>query len=147
MKRRIAALELAALVGQEIGVSGWFPVDQPRIARLTGDEQWIHVDVGRAARETGGTIAHGLLTLSLMPAMTADIWEPADAASTLNYGFDRIRFTAPVQAGGRVRLRETLLRVEPRPGGALVTRHCLGEAQGGARPVLVADWLVLLRFG
>ena len=150
MKRTISASELPGLVGQELGVSDWFSIDQSRIdafARLTEDEQWIHVDVERATREAGGTIAHGLLTLSLMPAMAAGIWRLADVTSTLNYGFDRVRFTAAVPSGARVRMRETLLKIEQRPAGLLVTRRCVVEIEDGDRPALVADWLGLLRFG
>ncbi len=149
MRRKITVDELQSLIGQELGVSRWFPVDQSRIdafARLTEDEQWIHVDVERANREIGGTIAHGLLTLSLLPAMGADIWAIEGATSTLNYGFDRIRFTAPVPSSGSVRVRETLLKVEQRTGGLLITRRCAVELQGSDKPVLVADWLGLCRF-
>ncbi len=150
MARMITRDELPALVGQELGVSDWLTVDQARIdafAELTGDRQWIHVDVERARRELGGTIAHGFLTLSLMSTLAADLWRVADIASGLNYGFDRLRFTAAVPAGARVRLRETLLRVEPREAGVLITRHCAVEVENNPRPALVADWLTMLRFG
>ena len=149
MKRMVTREELQELTGQELGVSGWLLVDQSRIdsfAHLTGDQQWIHVDAERAGREIGGTIAHGLLTLSLLPAMAAEIWAIEGATSTLNYGFERIRFTAAVPSGASVRLRETLLKVEPRAGALLITRHCVVELQGGDKPALVADWLGLCRF-
>ena len=149
MPRKINKDEIQGLIGQELGVSRWFLVDQPRIdgfARLTEDEQWIHVDVERAGREIGGSIAHGLLTLSLLSAMAADIWAIEGATSTLNYGFDRVRFTAPVPSGGSVRLRETLLKLEARTDGLLITRRCTVERQGGDKPALVADWLGLCRF-
>ena len=149
MKRSISSAELAGLEGKELGVSGWFLVDQSRIDRfaaLTQDEQWIHVDVERATRQAGGTIAHGLLTLSLLPAMAAEIWTAEGVTSVLNYGFDRVRFTAAVPSGASVRLRQTLLKLEQRSSGLLTTQRCVVEVQGSDKPALVADWLGLLRF-
>src|ERR1700692_3435390 len=106
---------LDEFVGQEVGVSDWVTIDQARIdafAQCTGDNQWIHVDVERAARESpfGGTIAHGYLTLSLLasPAMEVGLI-PADASAGLNYGLDKVRFITPVRAGARVRSRIVLI--------------------------------------
>ena len=149
MTRIITVDALPGLVGQELGVSGWHTIDQARIddfARVTEDAQWIHVDVERATSAAGGTIAHGLLTLSLLPAMASGIWKLAGVTSTLNYGFDRIRFTAAVPSGSRVRMRETLSRLEQRPSGLLITRHVVVELEGSDRAALVADWLGLCRF-
>ena len=150
MTRLITQSELPGLVGGELGVSRWFSIEQPRIddfAKLTEDEQWIHVDVARATSESGGTIAHGLLTLSLLPVMGSSIWRLEGTTSVLNYGFDRVRFTAAVPSGARVRLRETLLKLEERPSGLLITRRGAVEIEGGERPALVADSLGLFRFG
>ncbi len=149
MTRMISLDELPGLVGQEVGVSPWLTVDQAKIDRfadVTGDMQWIHVDVERATREAGGPIAHGFLSLSLMSAMAADNWRVAGYTSALNYGFDRVRFTAAVPAGGKIRLRETLLRVDPRESAVLVSRHCVVELEGSDRPAVIADWLTLFRF-
>src|SRR5262245_53441539 len=105
-------------IGSELGVSDWVAVDQDRIDRFaacTGDRQWIHVDVERARRESpfGGPIAHGYLTLSLVAAMVMELGViPPDAAAGLNYGLDKVRFIAPVEAGVRVRTRAKLLAAE-----------------------------------
>lgn len=136
--------DLTGLVGQELGVSDWRIVDQAMIDRFadaTGDRQWIHVDVERARREMGGTIAHGLLTLSLLPDMAAEVLQLEGVKSGLNYGFDRIRFTCPVAAGSRIRMRIKLDGVEPIPAGLQVRYGCTVEIEGGERPALVADWL------
>ena len=101
--------ELQSLIGQEVAVGDWFPVEQTRIdafADATGDHQWIHQDVERAKTESpfGRTIAHGFLTLAMLPAMAEDALPPvAGLALSLNYGFDRVRFLVPVKAGARVR--------------------------------------------
>jgi acyl dehydratase len=106
--------DLQALVGQELGRSDWTVVDQPRIdrfAQATGDLQWIHVDPVRAAAGPfGATIAHGFLTLSLLPEMAASAFEIADARMGLNYGLDRVRFPAPVPVGSRLRGSFRLLK-------------------------------------
>jgi acyl dehydratase len=138
-------------VGQEIGVSAWLTVDQARIdtfAECTGDDQWIHVDVERARRESplGSTIAHGFLTLSLIARFGFEVGLlPPGIRQVFNYGLDRVRFMAPVKAGARVRGRITLLSVrEKAPGRLLVkARHTL-EIEGEEKPALVADALVLL---
>ncbi|MDE1150714.1 MAG: MaoC family dehydratase [Azospirillaceae bacterium] len=136
--------ELPGLVGRELGCSDWVLVDQDRIDRFaeaTGDHQWIHVDVERATREIGGTIAHGFLTLSLLAAQTYQILAVRDAGRGLNYGFDKVRFLAPVPAGSRVRSRETLVAVAEKAGGLLLTRSVAVEIEGGEKPALVAEWL------
>jgi acyl dehydratase len=149
--RHIAGLgELAALVGQPLGTSSWFAVDQARIdgfADVTIDHQWIHVDPARAAREMpqGRTIAHGYLTLSLIPHLRSQAFEIAGIATALNYGLRRVRFPAPVPAGTEVRAGFKLLAVQTRaPGQALVTTEATVEARGQTRPVCVAELLALL---
>src|SRR4051794_14030125 len=126
-------------VGQELGVSDWLLVDQARIdafAEVTGDHQWIHVDVPRATRELGGTIAHGFLTLSLMATLAPQVRAFEDAGHSLNYGFDRIRFISPVPSGSRIRLRQTLRAVQRRPdAGVALTFDSAVEIEGRDRPV------------
>jgi acyl dehydratase len=138
-------------IGDELGVSDWLTVDQARIdqfAECTGDDQWIHVDVERAKRESPfrGTIAHGYLTLSLIARLSMQIGVlPKDVVAGLNYGLDKVRFLAPVRAGARVRLRVTLVGVEPKEAGQMVikTSNTL-EVEGSDRPALVAEALALL---
>jgi acyl dehydratase len=140
---------LAALAGTEIGVSDWLLIDQARIdtfADATGDHQWIHVDAARAAREMpdGKTIAHGFLTLSLIPALTEGLLAVTDVARMINYGCDKVRFTAMVPVGSRVRARQTLLSVEPRAGGLQLVNEVTIELEGATRPACVAQTLVLI---
>lgn len=140
---------LAGLAGTEIGVSDWLTIDQARIdkfADATGDHQWIHVDAARAAREMpdGKTIAHGFLTLSLIPALTEGLLVIADVTRVINYGCDKVRFTAMVPVGSRVRARQKLLRVEPKAGGVQLVSEVTVELEGGKRPVCVAETLVLV---
>jgi acyl dehydratase len=138
-------------VGRELGVSSWVTVGQDRIdafAACTGDHQWIHVDRERAARESpfGTTIAHGLLTLSLLPLMNAEIGlVPEGVPHVLNYGSDRVRFLNPVRSGARVRSRAVLTGVTDKGDGRLLlaTRSTV-EIEGEETPALVADTLALL---
>jgi acyl dehydratase len=138
-------------VGQELGISDWVTIDQPRIdtfASCTGDHQWIHVDVERAKRESpfGSPIAHGYLTLAMVAPLAMQIGViPTDAAAGLNYGIDRVRFLAPVAAGARVRLRIVLAGIESREGGQVImkTQNTL-EVEGSEKPALVAETLTLL---
>jgi acyl dehydratase len=135
-------------IGQELGVSPWLAVDQPTIdafADVTGDHQWIHVDAERArSGPYGGTIAHGLLTLSLLPAMRvgAEV-QPEGVGRTVNYGYDRVRFLAPVRAGARVRVRVVITAVADKGGGVLATMLNTVEIEGEERPALVAESLTL----
>ena len=138
-------------VGRELGVTDWVTVDQDRIdafAACTGDRQWIHVDVERASRESpfGGPIAHGYLTLSLVAATVMELGViPADAATGLNYGLDKVRFIAPVKAGSRVRTRVSLLSAEPQAGGRVLLKlQCTLDVEGEAKPALVAEVLCML---
>ena len=141
---------LADFVGRELGVSDWLTVDQARIdafAECTGDRQWIHVDPERAREGPfGTTIAHGFLTLSLLPTLREQIGvAPEGVAQVLNYGADRVRFLTPVKAGARIRVRVTLVSVEPKgPGRTLVKTENTVEIDGEDRPALVADTLALL---
>jgi acyl dehydratase len=138
-------------VGCELGGSNWITVSQDRIdqfATCTGDQQWIHIDVQRAKRESpfGGPVAHGYLSLSLVAAMVMDLGViPPDAATGLNYGLDKVRFIAPVKAGARVRMRASLVAAEPQSGGRMLLKlHCTLEIEGEAKPALVADVLCML---
>ena len=137
--------ELKAAVGTEVGVSDWIEVTQDRINRFaeaTGDEQWIHVDTERAARESPGgtTIAHGLLSLSLIPMFIRGIIGVKGLKNTLNYGANRIRYLTPVPAGSRLRARITVMEAEDVPPDALrVTYKVTIELEGGKRPACVAE--------
>jgi len=143
--------DLPSLIGQEVGVSRWIEVDQARIdafARITEDEQFIHVDPERAATTPfGGTIAHGFLTLSLASAMSYDAVPPLDGmVMGVNYGFDKLRFLAPVRAGSRVRGRFRLLSAEDKGSQDGVTRWLLKheltvEIEDADKPALIAEWL------
>lgn len=146
----LAAADLEALIGQELGVSGWRRVGQDdidRFASVTDDHQFIHVDPARAAAETafGGAIAHGFLTLSLLSAFGREALPPiAGRRMGVNYGFDRVRFVSPVRAGDRVRGRFALSGIERRQPGELMLRYGVTvEIEGGGRPALSADWLTL----
>ncbi|HVH73338.1 MAG TPA: MaoC family dehydratase [Stellaceae bacterium] len=141
--------DLLAYVGKEIGVSDWFGVDQAmidRFAEATGDHQWIHVDVERAKREMPGgrTIAHGYLTLSLVPRLSHTIYRVKERSRGLNYGSNRVRFTGPVPAGSRIRLRQRIKAVEPVEGGVRITSESTVEVEGAARPALVAETISMM---
>lgn len=136
--------ELAACVGQEIGVSDWVEVTQQRIdafAEATGDRQWIHVDPERAAKGPfGTTIAHGYLTLSLLPMFAESAIELRGVRMSVNYGLNRVRFPAPVPAGSRLRARFRVLSVEDVGGGGLqIVTEATVEREGGDRPVCIAE--------
>ena len=140
---------LQAAVGTELGVSGWAEITQERIdlfAEATGDRQWIHVDPERARRESpfGATVAHGYLTLSLLPAFINGVRRFEGVRQSLNYGSNRVRFPAPVIAGsrlrGRVRLREA---VETPDGGLRVVYETTVEIEGGERPACVAETIAV----
>ena len=139
--------DLLPLVGRELGPSDWVTVDQATIDRFadaTGDHQWIHVDVERAKREMPGgrTIAHGYLTLSLVPRMAATLLQVTKRSRGVNYGSNKVRFTNAVPAGARVRLRLKLANAEEVPGdGVRLTSEMTVEVEGQARPALVAEIL------
>ncbi|HZF95514.1 MAG TPA: MaoC family dehydratase [Allosphingosinicella sp.] len=147
----IASIEEIKLqVGREIGVSDWILVDQARIdtfADVTEDRQFIHVDPDAAAQTPfGGTVAHGFLTLSLLSRMAADaMLRPEGVKMGVNYGFEKVRFMAPVRCGKRVRGRFTLERLdEKRPGQWQFTHRVTVEIEGEEKPALVADWIGLI---
>ena len=135
--------DLQALVGQHLGDSEWISVDQERInlfAQATGDQQWIHVDPVRAAAGPFGVpIAHGFLTLSLLPEMFASAFELKDARMGVNYGLNKVRFPAPVPVGSRLRGKFVLTAFEPLEGGAQMTVEVTMEREGSAKPVCVAE--------
>jgi acyl dehydratase len=137
--------ELKAKVGQELGVSAWHEVTQEAIdafADVTGDHQWIHVDTERAKSSPfGGTIAHGLYTLSLGPKLTYDTFSIDGFALGLNYGYDKVRFTAPLAVGSKVRMRAVLTSVDEVPGGLQIRVTQTFETEGGEKPVCVAESL------
>lgn len=137
--------ELEACVGQEIGCSDWIGIDQARIdafAAATGDAQWIHTDPARAAAGPfGRTVAHGFLTLSLLPAFMADAYRVDDVRMGINYGLNRVRFPAPVPVGSRLRAHFRLLSFEPLDGGAQLGVEISIEREGADKPVCVAESL------
>jgi acyl dehydratase len=140
--------ELKGLVGQEVATSDWFEVTQQRIndfADATEDHQWIHVDVERAKTDSpfNSTIAHGFLTLSLLPHLAKQALKvEGDFRMGINYGLNRLRFVSPVPSGSRVRARFTLQSVEDVTGGIQITWSVTCETVGGQKPALVAEWLV-----
>jgi acyl dehydratase len=143
--------QLGTLIGHVLGPSSWITVDQPRIdefARCTGDQQWIHVDVERAAREApgGSTIAHGYLTLALLAASTSEVLMPrVQARQALNYGLDKVRFLAPVRAGRRVRVHVEVMTVQDKgEGRVLLTLDNNVEIEGEDKPALIGSTLVML---
>jgi len=142
----ISIPELEHRVGQEVGVSPWVDVTQERIdtfARAIDDFQWIHVDPARARGSPfGGTIAHGFLTLSLLSHLSERTFGFSDRKMGVNYGLNRVRFTAPVPSGSRVRARFTLQKFEKlADGGIQVTWNTVVEREGADKPVLIAEWL------
>jgi acyl dehydratase len=141
--------ELPSLAGQEMGVSDWVLIDQDRInkfADATGDHQWIHIDVERAKTEMPGgkTIAHGYLTLSLIPMLGAQIMRITGVSRGINYGSNKVRFTNMVQVGSRVRGRQKILSVEPKGGGVQMTSEMTIEIEGQDRPACVAETIGLI---
>jgi acyl dehydratase len=140
--------QLAAAVGEDLGTSDWFEIDQHRIdlfADATDDHQWIHVDQERAANGPfGGTIAHGYLTVSLIPALSQSIFRVDTDGPRLNYGLNKVRFPSPVKVGSRVRAQATLAELTEVPAGhQLVVRYTI-EIEGEAKPACVAETVVVL---
>ncbi|GAB2838544.1 MaoC family dehydratase [Pseudoduganella ginsengisoli] len=139
--------DMKALVGKEVAVSAWFDITQERInqfAHATGDHQWIHTDVERARKESpfGGTIAHGFMTIAMVPAMLDSALTMADMKMGVNYGLNKVRLPAPVPAGSRLRARMTIQRIDDIEGGAQVEWGVVIEREGGAKPVCVAEVLM-----
>ncbi|MBU7599819.1 MaoC family dehydratase [Streptomyces sp. P38-E01] len=139
-----SAAELQDAVGGELGPGDWLEVDQQRVdlfAEATGDHQWIHVDPARAAEGPfGTTIAHGYLTLSLLPYLVPQVLRVENARMGVNYGVNKVRFPAPVPVGSRVRARVRIADVsETADGGVQVTTRVTVEREGGEKPVCVAE--------
>jgi acyl dehydratase len=140
--------DMAAYAGKELGKSDWLTVDQEmidRFAEATGDHQWIHVDVERARREMPGgkTIAHGYLTLSLIPRLTQSIVRIRKRSRGINYGSNKVRYLNPVKAGSRVRLVQGLKAAEPIEGGQRLIFDMTVEIDGEERPALIAETIAL----
>jgi acyl dehydratase len=146
VKRFARLSDLAAMVGQEFAHSDMLLVDQARIdafAEATGDRQWIHVDPARAASGPfGATIAHGFLTLSLLPPLMYSAFAIDDVRMGVNYGVNRVRFPAPVPSGSHVRARFKLLAFEAIDGGAQLTIEATMQREGHAKPVCVVEQVV-----
>jgi acyl dehydratase len=143
--------EVKAHVGKELGVSDWYEVTQDEInqfADMTGDHQFIHVDIERA-KETpfGGTIAHGFYTLSLLPRFSYGMYNFEGFAFGLNYGLNKVRFPAPLPVGQKVRMRAEIANVEEVPGGLQITTKATFETEGGDKPVCVAESLTRVYSG
>lgn len=141
--------EMKAELGRELGSSDWLQVTQDRIdafARVTGDDQWIHVDPERAARELPErrTVAHGFLTLSLIPYLRRQLWHLDSVVRAINYGLERVRFPAPVFVDDRIRLVQTLTAVEPSGAGFRLQFHSIVEIAGGEKPACVADMIAVV---
>jgi len=143
----VKSSELKGMIGQTLGPSDWITVSQDRIeayAHDVNDLEWIHVDVERATAAFGGTIAHGLLTLSLAPPLSQTLIKIVDHGTDLNYGFDKVRFLSVVHGGDRVRLWLKILDIAPRGEGQLLRMEYSMEIEGKDKPAVVADWLFLL---
>jgi acyl dehydratase len=146
--RDIATLaELEAMVGTEVALSRWFDLPQQRIntfADATDDHQWIHVDLERAQAESpfGGPVAHGFLTLSLLPAMLDSALRIGDVRVGVNYGLNKVRFPAPVPAGSRLRARFSLRSFDKLDGGAQIIWDSTVEREGGSKPVCVTEFVL-----
>ncbi|GGN19797.1 MaoC family dehydratase [Streptomyces fuscichromogenes] len=138
--------ELAAAAGESLGSSDWVAVDQERIDRFadaTGDHQWIHVDAERAAEGPfGGTIAHGLLTLSLLPVFLQRLYQVEGVSMAVNYGLDKVRFPAPVPVGAKLRATSTITEAMPLDGAVQLKLSTVIEIEGGAKPACVVDSVV-----
>jgi len=141
--------DLMRHVGKELGTSDWLEIDQKMIdtfAHATGDLNWIHIDVERAKKEMPGgkTIAHGYLTLSLIPKLSKTVYQMSHRGKGFNYGANRVRFTSPVPVGSRIRLKETLKEAEETNAGTRFVFDCVIEIEGAARPAMVAETIVLV---
>jgi acyl dehydratase len=144
------AAEVLSHVGRGLGASEWHDVDQRTIdlfAEATGDHQWIHVDRHRAAQgEFGTTIAHGFLTLSLLPALMAEVVDFENKTMTINYGLNRVRFPAPLKCGSQVRADVTVQHVEEVSQAAQVVFHVVLESDAGPKSVCVAEPVIRVHF-
>ena len=142
----IEAIEEA--VGEELGTTDWAQITQERVdrfAELTGDHQWIHVDVERAtASSFGGTIAHGYLTLSMLPAFSTELYTIEAGSARLNYGLEKVRFPAPVKVGAKIRATPRIKEVRPVPAGTQMVVAWTVAAEGSERPVCIAESITLV---
>ena len=140
--------DLTAAVGEDLGASDWLAIEQDRVdafAEATGDHQWIHVDVPRATTGPfGGTIAHGYLTLSLIPMLGAQVFGLETPGAKLNYGVNKVRFPSPLPVGSRIRAHVKVIAVTDVPAGKQVTFGWAIEIEGGTKPACVAETVVLL---
>ena len=139
--------DLTACIGQEVAVSDWITITQQQVnlfAEATGDHQWIHVDPEKASKGPfGGTIAHGFLTLSLIPKFFESAFQITNSRMGVNYGLNKVRFTAPVPVGSRLRARMKLLACDPIDNaGVQMTWEVIVEREGSVKPVCVAESLV-----
>jgi acyl dehydratase len=150
MKIFTSAQDVAAAVGQTFGPGPWHPIEQDRVnafADATGDHQWIHLDTERAAAGPfGGTIAHGYLTLSLLPALVPQLYQFQNVAMGVNYGLNRVRFPAPVKVGSSVRVTATISEVTPVTGGVQLVVEAVIETDGGDKPCCVAETVSRIYF-
>ncbi|TNE42598.1 MAG: MaoC family dehydratase [Alphaproteobacteria bacterium] len=138
--------DIPSLVGDET-TSDWVTIDQERVnqfAEATGDHQWIHVDVEKATELMGGPIAHGYLTLSLLPMLSSGLRPIKGVTRGINYGANKVRFTNMVPVGSKVRLKQKLVGAEPKAGGYLLTNECTIEIDGQERPAMIAETLSLV---
>lgn len=145
--RLVNYADLESLIGTEVGVSPWHQVTQSQIdkfADATGDHQWIHVDVERATKELGHTIAHGYLTLSLLPMLSAQVMRVEGVQRGINFGCNKVRFTNMVPSGSKVRLRQKCLGIEQRAGGKQMIMESTIEIEGKDRPACVAESISII---
>jgi len=145
--KTVAFDDLDSLVGQEVGVSDWHLIDQDRVnlfAEATGDHQWIHVDVERATKEIGSPIAHGFLTLSLLPMLGPEVLRVTGTTRGINYGANKVRFTNMVPVGSKLRMRQVCKEVNEKSGGKQMISECTIEIEGKDRPACVAETITVL---
>lgn len=140
-----------SLIGEEVGLSDWMVIDQHRIdqfAEATADHQWIHVDTERAARELpdGKTIAHGYLTIALIPALTCNFIHVENLVRAVNFGLNKVRFIAPIPVGSRLRGRSIVLQAQQRADALLLTSRVRIEVEGQKQPACVAETLSMYFF-
>jgi len=145
--RTVSFDDLESLVGEHIGTSDWHTIDQDRVnmfAEATGDHQWIHVDVERATQALGGPIAHGFLTLSLLPMLSSEVLNVSGVTRGINYGSNKMRFTNMVPVGSKVRLSQKCVSVAPKAGGKQMNVENTIEIEGQERPACVVEGITVL---
>ncbi len=145
--REIAFADIPSLAGAELGVSDWFLIDQERVNRFadaTGDHQWIHIDVERATKELGGPIAHGYLTLSLLPMLARNVVSYKGVGRGINYGSNKVRFVNVVPVGKQVRLKMRNISVESKGPALQLINECTIEIEGEDRPACIAEIISLV---